>query len=99
LVHEGLDLREALTALREHVEQAVERHLANANRTELEFALSFAVALLENQPYDEVMARALLLDEALRRAGHEDGEPLRHRAFALSKKDLLAAVAATTTVR
>ncbi|MDR6591778.1 hypothetical protein ACFFSW_07615 [Saccharothrix longispora] len=99
LVHEGLDLRGALTALREHVEQAVERHLANANRTELEFALSFAVALLENQPYDEVMARALLLDEALRRAGHEDGEPLRHRAFALSKKDLLAAVAATTTVR
>ncbi len=97
LVHEGLDPREATAKLREHVEQAVERHLAE--RTELEFALSFAVALLENQPYDEVMARALLLDEALRQAGHEDGEPLRHRAFSLSKKDLLTAVEATTTVR
>ncbi|MEU4762522.1 hypothetical protein AB0H12_04665 [Actinosynnema sp. NPDC023794] len=96
-VHEGLDPREALAKLREHVEQAVERHLAE--RTDLEFALSFAVALLENQPYDEVMALALSLDEALREAGHEDGEALRHKAFALSKKDLLAAVTATTTVR
>jgi len=96
-VHEGLDPREALTKLRERVEQAVERHLAE--RTDLEFALSFAVALLEHQPYDEVMARALQLDEALHRAGQEDGEPLRRRAFGLSKKDLLTAVAATTTER
>ncbi|GAB2983593.1 hypothetical protein [Saccharothrix stipae] len=96
-VHEGLDPHEALAKLREHVEQAVERHLAE--RTDLEFALSFAVALLENQPYDEVMALALSLDEALRAAGHEGGEPLRHKAFALSKKDLLAAVTASTTVR
>ncbi|MBW4717121.1 hypothetical protein [Saccharothrix obliqua] len=93
-VHRGLDRDTALQALREHVEQAVERHLAE--RTDLEFALSFAVALLENQPYDEVVARALTLAEALRATSPDDEPP---RAFSLSKRDVLTAVAATTTVR
>ncbi|MEU5692261.1 hypothetical protein [Actinosynnema sp. NPDC020468] len=95
-VHEGLAVEDALAELREHVEQAVDRHLAE--RTDLEFALSFAVALLEHQPYDEVVRWALRLDDALRREESDD-EALRRRAFALSKNRLLTAVAATTTVR
>ncbi|MFC6093758.1 hypothetical protein [Saccharothrix lopnurensis] len=92
-----LGCEEALRELREDVEHAVERHLAK--QSDLQLALSFAVALLENQPYDEVMAQALLLDDALRRAQVGEDGFRRNPCFATSKGQLLDAVGAATAVR
>ncbi|MGW4114735.1 hypothetical protein ACWEFJ_27995 [Actinosynnema sp. NPDC004786] len=93
----GLDLDAARAELREDVEQAVERHLGGLS--DLELALSFAIAVLEHQPYDEVVACAVELDEALRKTHVPEDEFRAHPPFSTSKSRLLAAVSATTTVR
>lgn len=92
-----LVLDAALAELREDLEQAVERHLGGLS--DLELALSFAIAVLEHQPYDEVVACAVELDEALRKTHVPEDEFRAHPPFSTSKNRLLAAVSATTTVR
>ncbi|WP_367132553.1 hypothetical protein [Saccharothrix sp. HUAS TT1] len=91
----GLDA--ALAELKEDVEQAVERHLDGLS--DLGLALSFAIAVLEHQPYDEVVAGAVKLDEALRKTHVKEDEFRAHPPFSTSKNALLAAVSATTAVR
>jgi hypothetical protein len=98
-VHEKrLDLDEALAKLREEAVSAVARW---SERLDIRgHAYSFAVALLENQPYEHVFRRAWELDERIREAGLAVDRNLRPRGVLdLPKNLLLQEIAATTELR
>ncbi|MFC5103955.1 hypothetical protein [Kibdelosporangium philippinense] len=66
----------------------------------LEFSMMLAVAVLENQPYDEVAEYASELDELIRTAELPPDEELSPReVFAKSKQAVLRDVGAKTVVR
>ncbi|GGP41972.1 hypothetical protein [Saccharothrix coeruleofusca] len=93
-----LTASEALAQLEEDVEDAVAHWLREWST--LEYSFSFAVALLENQPYDEVVTHALALDKKIREAELPEDKKLRpRRVFDSSKEQLLRDVGATTVVR
>jgi hypothetical protein len=98
-VHEKkLDLTEALTKLQEEATDAVARWFEKLDVRG--HAYSFAVALLENHPYEHVLRRGWDLDERIREAGLPLDRNLRPRGLLEQPKiKLLRDIAATTEIR
>ncbi|MEU7475509.1 hypothetical protein AB0A63_05960 [Lentzea sp. NPDC042327] len=95
---EGLPVAEALASLREEVTAAVARWFEELDVRA--HAYSFAVAVLENQPYEHVMDRAWALDMDIRKARLAEGRRLRPCCVLHKPKDqLLREIRATTEVR
>jgi len=93
-----LDLAEALTKLQEEATDAVARWFEKLDVRG--HAYSFAVALLENHPYEQVLRRGWGLDERIREAGLPIDRNLRPRGLLeQSKIKLLRDIAATTEIR
>lgn len=78
---------QARDELREDVGAAVVRW--SRGRRVIDYAMSFAVAVLENQPYDEVVELALDLDMRLREAELAPGESAAPRPAFSSSRDML----------
>lgn len=92
--------QEALQELREDVRTAVTRWFADRTVIEYSTSLALAIALLEDQPYDEVVESATALDLALRIAEMPGDRPPRpRRLFATSKEQALEAINACVVVR
>ncbi|MEU0880768.1 hypothetical protein ABZ345_19360 [Lentzea sp. NPDC005914] len=98
-VHEKkLDLADALTKLQEEATDAVARWFEKLDVRG--HAYSFAVALLENHPYEHVLRRGWELDERIREAGLPLDRNLRPRGLLEQPKiKLLRDIAATTEIR
>ncbi|MGZ3140898.1 hypothetical protein ACVDFE_02605 [Lentzea chajnantorensis] len=95
---EGLAVADALASLREEVTVAVARWFEELDVRA--HAYSFAVAVLENQPYEHVMDRAWALDQDIRTARLPEDKKLRPRCvFDRSKDRMLREIRATTEVR
>jgi hypothetical protein len=93
-----LDAPTALTELREDVRNAVTQWFSKQNGIEIPKAL--AVALLENQPFEEVMRHGRDLDQRIRTAEIPEDKKLRpRRVFATSKEALLRDILAESTIR
>jgi hypothetical protein len=93
-----LDAPTAVKRLREDVRHAVAQWFGKQNGVEIPKAV--AVALLEGQPFEEVMRRGLDLDERIRNAELPEDKKLRpRRVFAKSKDALLRDILAVPTVR
>ncbi|HEX6342068.1 hypothetical protein [Umezawaea sp.] len=93
-----LDVASALAELKEDVGNAVAQWFGTRNGIEVPKAV--AVALLENQPFEEVMGFGVDLDERIRRAElPEEGKFRPRRVFATSKEALLTEIHAVSTVR
>ncbi|KOV89694.1 hypothetical protein [Nocardia sp. NRRL S-836] len=98
-VHENrLALAKALTELRAESVDSVARWFEQLDIRG--HAYSFTVALLENQPYEHVLARGWELDERIRTAALPVDKNLRPRGLLeLPKTALLRDIAATTELR
>lgn len=98
-VHEKkLDLADAITKLREEATDAVAHWFEKLDVRG--HAYSFAVALLENHPYEHVLRRGWDLDERIREAGLPIDRNLRPRGLLEQPKiKLLRDIAATTEIR
>lgn len=98
-VHEAdLKLADALAKLQEEAIDAVARWFEKLDVRG--HAYSFAVALLENQPYEHVLRRGWALDERIREAGLPVDRNLRPRGVLEQPKiALLRDIAATTELR
>lgn len=98
-VHEKkLELTEALVKLQEEAAVAVARWFEGLDIRG--HAYSFAVALLENHPYEHVLSRGWELDERIREAGLAQDRNLRPRGvLEQPKSKLLHDIAATTETR
>ncbi|MDX8034747.1 hypothetical protein SK803_31410 [Lentzea sp. BCCO 10_0856] len=93
-----IDLADALTQLQEEATDAVARWFENLDVRG--HAYSFAVALLENHPYEHVLRRGWELDERIREAGLPIDKHLRPRGLLEQPKiKLLRDIAATTEIR
>ncbi|MCS7476399.1 hypothetical protein ACFFQW_04355 [Umezawaea endophytica] len=93
-----LDAPSALAELEEDVRDAVAQWFGEQNGIEIPKAL--AVALLENQPFEEVMRHGMNLDQRIRSAELPEDKKLRpRRVFAKSKEALLRDIRAVPTVR
>ncbi|SDO80760.1 hypothetical protein [Lentzea jiangxiensis] len=93
-----LDLFEALTKLQEEAADAVARWFEKLDIRG--HAYSFAVALLENHPYEHVLSRGWNLDERIREAALPVDRNLRPRGVLEQPKiRLLHDIAATTEIR
>lgn len=96
----GCSVQDALTELGEDVKDAVARWFGGWTVIEYATSLSLAIALLEDQPYDEVVQSALALDLALRTAELPADRELRpRRLFATSKEQVLEATHACVVLR
>jgi hypothetical protein len=96
----GLSADRALTELREDVRDSVARWFSIHLVIEYSTSLSLAIALLPDQPYDDVVESALRLDRALRTAELPlDVELAPRRLFATSKKEVLEATHAQVVLR
>lgn len=96
----GCSVQDALTELGEDVKDAVARWFGGWTVIEYATSLSLAIALLEDQPYDEVVQSALALDLALRTAELPADRELRpRRLFATSKEQVLEATNACVVLR
>lgn len=85
--------QEALQELGEDVKAAVAKWFADRPIIEYPASLALAIALLEDQPYDEVVESAMTLDLALRTAEMAvDRRPRPRRLFATSKEQALEAI-------
>lgn len=98
-VHEKkIELAEALTKLQEEATDAVAHWFEDLDVRG--HAYSFAVALLENHPYEHVLRRGWNLDERIREAGLPIDRNLRPRGLLEQPKiKLLRDIAATTEIR
>jgi hypothetical protein len=97
---DGCSVQDALTELEEDVKEAVARWFNGWTVIEYPTSLSLAIALLEDQPYDEVVESALALDLALRTAEMPaDRDPRPRRLFATSKEQVLEATNACVVLR
>ncbi|MFD5826916.1 hypothetical protein [Lentzea sp. NPDC060358] len=98
-IHSGeLDVAKAVAALKEEVTEAVAHWFADKDVHT--YAYSFAVAVLENQPFEHVAQRARALDEEIRKARLPEDKKLRPRCvFDLSKDRMLQEICAKTEVR
>lgn len=98
-VADGLDLSEA----KRDFEQGFGREVAEImaeSWDSMEYTLMFTVALLQNEPFDEVIAEAYNLDESVRRKELREGKKLRPRkAFAKPNDQLLRTIGARTDMR
>jgi hypothetical protein len=66
----------------------------------IEFTMMLAIAVLEDEPFDEVVRRAKELDDLIRRSELPEDKKLRpRRAFIKPKDELLAAIHARTYER
>lgn len=93
-----LDVPSALADLDDDANTAVARWFKGLGV--IEYAKSLAVALLENQPYDEVVRHALELDVQVRRAELPEDKKLRpRRVFDKPKAKLLRDIRAVTVTR
>jgi len=81
------NVADALQELRENVRTAVHRWAKE--RPVIDFAMGMAVAVLENQPYDEVVAHALGLDRQIRAAELPEDKKLRPRRIFTCPKAVL----------
>ncbi|WP_028926680.1 hypothetical protein [Pseudonocardia acaciae] len=100
VVSNGYSPEEALNELREDVRTAVARWFADRTVIEYPVSLALAIALLEDQPYDEVVESTMALDLALRTAEMpQDRQPRPRRLFAMSKAQALDAINACVVVR
>lgn len=93
-----LEPDKALTALKEDVDEALARSFEGWST--IEYSMLLAIALLEDQPYDEVAAHAVRLDEMIRKAELPEDKKLRPRQmFAKRKEKILDAVRAVPVLR
>jgi hypothetical protein len=93
-----LELTDALTKLQEEAADAVMRWFEKLDVRG--HAYSFAVALLENHPYEQVLSRGWNLDERIREAALPLDKNLRPRGVLEQPKiKLLHDIAATTEIR
>jgi hypothetical protein len=89
---------EARTNLIKGLEHAVADRYENLSA--ISYAMLMAVAVLENQPYDEVARLATVLDMLIRTAELPEDKKLRpRRVFDSSRDELLAAVGAQVVLR
>lgn len=89
----SLTAEDALTALTEDVGNAVGASFVEWSS--IEYSMLAAVAVLENQPFDEVAAHALELDKLVRTAELPSDKKLRpRRVFAKPKHQLLKDIGA-----
>jgi hypothetical protein len=91
-----------LASARANLTDGVERAVASVcqDLATIDYAMLLAVAVLENQPYDEVAKTATTLDLQIRTAELPKDKELRpRRIFATAKNALLDAVNATVELR
>jgi hypothetical protein len=94
----AIDVATAVAALKEEVTEAVARWFEGKDVRA--HAFSFAVAVLENQPFEHVMQRAWALDQNIRKARLPEDKKLRPRCVLHKPKDeLLREIRAKTEVR
>jgi hypothetical protein len=93
-----LDVAAAIALLKEEVTEAVARWFEDKDVRA--HAYSFAVAVLENQPFEHVMQRAWALDQDIRTARLPEDGKLRPRCVLdKSKDEMLREIRAKTEVR
>ncbi|MEU5846554.1 hypothetical protein [Saccharopolyspora shandongensis] len=99
--HGEASVDEALAGLREDIGNAVARWFEAWQVSSVrEYAMSLAVAVLENEPYDRVVAHATLLDEEIRKAQLPEDKKLRpRRVFEKPKQQLLDDIQTETVER
>ncbi|MDX8056376.1 hypothetical protein SK571_43975 [Lentzea sp. BCCO 10_0798] len=93
-----LEVAEAIKSLKEEVTEAVAHWFEELDVRA--HAYSFAVAVLENQPFEHVMQRAWALDQNIRKARLPEDGKLRPRCvFDKPKNEMLKEIRAKTEIR
>jgi hypothetical protein len=94
-----LTVEKAKKEISDDVDHAIAEIMVSEWRT-IEFTMMLAIAVLEDEPFDDVARRARDLDDLVRKSELSDDKKLRPRpAFAKPKDELLAAIHARTYER